>query len=66
MRSDYSHRMTEALPLPEPEESADGVDLTLIRWFLTLTPLERLETLQDWVDGVSELQETLTPCPHMR
>jgi hypothetical protein len=53
--------MTEALPLPEPEESADGVDLTLIRWFLSLTPLERLETLQDWVDGLSELQETLTP-----
>jgi hypothetical protein len=37
-------------------ESPDGVDLTLIRWTLSLTPLERLELLQDWVDGLAELQ----------
>jgi hypothetical protein len=48
---------------PEPaqersalEESIDGVDLTLIRWTLSLTPLQRLELLQDWVDGLAELQ----------
>lgn len=39
-----------------PEESPDGVDLTLIRWTLSLTPLERLELLQDWVDGLAELR----------
>lgn len=39
-----------------PEESPDGVDLTLIRWTLSLTPLERLELLQDWVDGLTELR----------
>jgi len=39
-----------------PEESADGVDLTLIRWTLSLTPLQRLELLQDWVDGLAELR----------
>ena len=39
-----------------PEESPDGVDLTLIRWTLSLTPLERLEVLQDWVDGLAELR----------
>lgn len=39
-----------------PEESADGVDLTLIRWTLSLTPLERLQLLQDWVDGLEELR----------
>ena|ERR1700688_245313 len=38
------------------EESPDGVDLTLIRWTLSLTPLERLEVLQDWVDGLTELR----------
>jgi len=38
------------------EESPDGVDLTLIRWTLSLTPLERLELLQDWVDGLAELR----------
>ena len=40
-------------PFP-PEESPDGVDLTLIQWTLSLTPLERLELLQDWVDGLAE------------
>ena len=42
-------------PVP-PTESPDGVDLTLIRWTLSLTPLERLELLQDWVDGLTELR----------
>lgn len=40
----------------EPAESPDGVDLTLIDWMLAKTPLERLETLQDWVDGLTELR----------
>jgi hypothetical protein len=39
-----------------PVESPDGVDLTLIQWTLSLTPLERLELLQDWVDGLAELR----------
>jgi len=34
---------------PEPEIAADGVDLGQIRWFLSLTPLERLEALQDFL-----------------
>lgn len=37
-------------------ESPDGVDLTLIAWTLSLTPLQRLELLQDWVDGLAELR----------
>jgi hypothetical protein len=41
---------------PFPAESPDGVDLTLIQWTLSLTPLERLELLQDWVDGLTELR----------
>jgi hypothetical protein len=40
----------------EPLESAEGVDLTLIQWMLSLAPLERLAVLQDWVDGLSELR----------
>ena len=32
-----------------PTHSEDGVDLTLIRWFLTLTPAERLQVLQEHV-----------------
>ena len=48
----------ELPPDPSPAlESPDGIDLTLIQWTLSLTPLERLELLQDWVDGLAELQD---------
>ena len=36
--------------------SDDGVDLTLIRWMLSLTPAERLQVLQGYVDSVLELR----------
>lgn len=41
----------------EMEISPDGVDISLIRWMLSLTPMERLETLQDFVDGVLALRD---------
>jgi hypothetical protein len=34
----------------------DGVDVTLIRWFLGLTPSERLDALQRNVDALIELR----------
>ncbi len=37
--------------------SADGTDLTLIRWMLSLTPMERLEVLQASVDSLERLRE---------
>jgi hypothetical protein len=36
-----------------------GVDLTLIRWFLSLTPAERLEHLDDHVRGLLRMVPTL-------
>jgi len=58
-------RPSPAAPRTPPEliaeESPDGVDLTLIRWTLSLTPLERLELLQDWVDGLAELRHGRAP-----
>ncbi len=42
---------------PVIEVSPDGVDLGLIRWMLGLTPTERLEALQDFVDGVLALRD---------
>lgn len=36
--------------------SQDGVDLTLVRWMLSLTPLERLETLQRTVQSILRLR----------
>ena len=35
---------------------SDGVDVTLIRWMLSLTPAERLAVLQDFVDFIEEVK----------
>ncbi len=39
-----------------PEWSPEGVDLTLIRWMLSMSPEERLETLQAAVRSLHELR----------
>jgi hypothetical protein len=39
-----------------PTRSEDGVDLTLIRWMLSLTPEERLEYLENFVNAVLEIR----------
>jgi len=36
--------------------SEDGVDLTLIRWMLSLTPAERLQVLQENVRSLIRLR----------
>jgi hypothetical protein len=38
------------------EHRADGIDLTLIRWMLSLTPAERLQVLQSFVNSVEEIR----------
>lgn len=38
-------------------ENADGVDVSLIRWMLSLTPDERLDVLQTFVDGVTGISD---------
>ncbi len=37
--------------------SEDGVDLTMIRWMLSLTPAERLEVLQAAVNSIFDIRE---------
>ena len=44
-------------PQLPPDYSPDGVDLTLIRWMLSLTPAERLQVLEDFVNTVQEIRE---------
>ena len=46
-------------PPKAPEYSADGVDLSLIRWMLSLTPTQRLAALQKHVNSVMKLRATL-------
>ncbi len=38
------------------EVNDDGVDVTLIRWMLSLTPAERLEVLQQFVISVTAVR----------
>lgn len=37
--------------------SDDGVDLTLIRWTLSLTPTERLEFLEERINEILAIRE---------
>jgi len=45
----------EDLP-PQPEYSEDGVDLSLIRWMLSLTPAERLVFLQRQINAILKIR----------
>lgn len=42
---------------PLTDYSEDGVDLTLIRWMLSLTPAERLQVLEEHVDDIFSIRE---------
>jgi hypothetical protein len=49
------------MPTDDPaaltDYSPDGVDLTLIRWMLSLTPAERLEFLEQRVNDIISIRE---------
>lgn len=49
----------EPTPCEEPFQdiSPEGVDRNQIRWMLSLTPTERLEVLQDFVDTFAALPD---------
>lgn len=53
----YTSRMDEGEPARETNTfSDDGVDLTLIRWMLSLTPAERLAVLQSNMRSLEALR----------
>jgi hypothetical protein len=43
---------SQETPESRPDYADDGVDTTLIRWMLEMTPAERLAVLQSFVDSV--------------
>jgi hypothetical protein len=57
-RKEITHKNTEVDSFSEGDQlySGDGVDLSLIRWMLSMTPTERLETLQQNVRSVMRLR----------
>ena len=46
----------KALVSNERIHSEDGVDMTLIRWMLSLSPLERLQVLERHIASVQRLR----------
>jgi len=44
----------------ERTHSEDGVDLTLIRWMLSLTPAQRLDVLEDHVSTILRMRGEAT------
>jgi len=46
----------DQLRCEEAVYSADGVDLTLIRWMLSLTPSERLDVLEGFAESMAEIR----------
>lgn len=52
-----SRAMEQAIQAPQPEYSENGVDLSLIRWMLSLTPRERLEFLEDRINDILTIRE---------
>jgi len=64
-RSGKARRRKLSSPLSKPNDlhdnnwpaySEDGVDLTLIRWMLSLTPAQRLQVLQQNANAIAELR----------
>ena len=56
-RTEIEQPLREELPTDgEATHSPDGVDLTLIRWMLSLTPEERLEVLRANVGSILRLR----------
>ena len=44
-------------PAPAAEYSEDGVDLSLIRWMLSLSPAERLRFLEERLNEILAIRE---------
>ena len=51
--------------LEGPSYCEDGVDLTLIRWMLSLTPAERLRALQNAVRSILRLRSLRDSTPRL-
>lgn len=54
---DAQPAMDSASAMPASTDPDDGIDVTLIRWCLSLTPQERLEALQANVNAIVRLKD---------
>ncbi len=49
----------EQSAVPTPDYASSGVDRSLIRWMLSLSPTERLLAIQQQVNAVQEMKEQI-------
>jgi len=49
--------MDDSYPGMGSNYGKDGVDVTLIRWMLSLSPLERLQVLQQHLNSINHLRK---------
>jgi len=47
----------EAKERIEPQQSDEGVDLTLVRWMLSMTPAERVRAIEEMARDLQELRD---------
>lgn len=47
---------TEESVTTEPSHADSGVDISLIQWFMTLSPGERLRVVQNYVRSVQKVR----------
>ena len=53
----YAVAVDDEFERPASEYDESGVDVSLIRWFLSLTPKERLEFLESRMADIMEIRE---------
>jgi len=58
MQAPSSNEEQEALSNPTPSNIDDGVDVSLIRWTLSLSASERLALLQRQANSLSKLRDS--------
>jgi hypothetical protein len=56
MLSDKKNRPSTIHKQKEPIYNDEGVDLTIIRWMLSLSPVERLQVLQQNIQSIMRLR----------
>jgi hypothetical protein len=54
---------SEASEVEEPLVDDDGVDLTLVRYTLSLTPTERLKGLENYLNAMATVRPARRPLP---
>ena len=59
--SDLKEQSPSDFPAPSPDYSEDGIDLSLVRWMLSLTPAARLRFLDEHIHAIEAIRQLNAP-----